>query len=260
MLADAHLHLADLAERDPGFPARIPHDSWRGAAVSHDPEEFVRTEELRRQLPPTLHGFGIHPQNPREDTADFLAELCASQKIDFIGEAGFDFFSASPEGVVAERVRNPENLGRQQLAFEFQLGLAVRYRLPLVIHVRKAMDILLAYGRELSSAPSVIFHCWPGNPLEAEAILKKNVNAYFSFGTPVLRGSKHGLASLRAIPRERILAETDAPWQPPHHAIYTRWENIEDVTIAIARQLDLAKTAACTLLYDNFQIAYRTGI
>lgn len=260
MFTDAHLHLADLADRDPGFLARIPHDRWRGAAVSHDPEEFARTEELRRQLPPTLHGFGIHPQNPREDTANFLAELCASQKIDFIGEAGFDFFSDSPKGVINERVRNQENLTRQRLAFEFQLGLAVRYRLPLVIHVRKAMDILLAYGRELSSAPSVILHCWPGNPLEAEAILKKHINAYFSFGTPVLRGSKYGLASLAAIPRKRILAETDAPWQPPHHATYTSWEHIENVTIAIAQQLGLTETAACSLLYNNFQIAYQTGI
>ncbi len=260
MFADAHLHFADLEYRDPGFPARIPQESWRGAAVSHDPEEFARTEELRKQLPPTLHGFGIHPQDPREDTAAFLVELCASQKIDFIGEAGFDFFSASPDGVVSERVRNSENLARQRRAFEFQLKLALRYGLPLVIHVRKAMDILLAYGRELSSVSSVIFHCWPGNPLEAEAILKKKINAYFSFGTPVLRGSKHGLASLRAIPRERILAETDAPWQPPHYAPFTGWEHIEDVTAAIAGQLDLTETAACSLLYDNFQNAYRTGI
>ena len=260
MFTDAHLHVSDLEERDPGFFARIPRDDWTGATVSHDPEEFTRTEELRRQLPPTLHGFGIHPQNPREDTADFLADLCARKKIDFIGEAGFDFFSVLSEGVAAERARNPENLARQRQAFEFQLRLAIRYTLPLVIHVRKAMDILLAYGRELSSVPSVIFHCWPGNPLEAEAMLKKNINAYFSFGTPLLRGSKHGLASLRTIPRERILAETDAPWQPPHHAIYTSWENIEDVTAAIAAQLDLTRTAACSLLYDNFHNAYRKGM
>lgn len=260
MYADAHIHLTNLADKDPGFPAHIPEDSWRGAAVSHDPDEFERTEEVRRQLPPTVHGFGIHPQNPRIDTADFLAQLCANRKIDFIGEAGFDFYSASPAGIIPERVRTAENLARQRQAFEFQLALAQRYQLPLVLHIRKAMDILFAYGRELATVPSVIFHCWPGNQQEADAILKKNINAYFSFGTPLLRESKHGLASLRFIPRDRILAETDAPWQPPLHARYTSWEHIGAVTRAIACQLNMEEPAASTLLYGNFQNAYQTGI
>ncbi len=131
--ATHNIHLVDLDGREPGFASNAPHFSWRGAAVSHDPTEFLQSEALRAKMPPTIAGFGIHPQNPDMGNADFLISLCDGKKIQFIGEAGFDFFGDGPL-----LSRNPEAIRRQTEAFLFQVRLAVRARLPLVIHLRKA--------------------------------------------------------------------------------------------------------------------------
>ncbi|MEN6492298.1 MAG: TatD family hydrolase [Rectinema sp.] len=251
MYCDAHIHLVDLDGREPGFARKALQFSWRGAVVSHDPAEFLQSEALRAKMPPTIAGFGIHPQNPDMQNATFLSSLCDEKKIQFIGETGFDFFGDGPL-----RSRNPDAMRRQAEAFLFQARLAARAQLPLVVHLRKATDVFMAYGRELDGVPSVIFHCWPGRLEEAKMILKKGINAYFSFGTPLLRDSKHAIESLLGLPASRILSETDAPWQPPHGSAWTRLEHIVDITDKMAHVLELDSKALAPLLEKNFTAAY----
>ncbi len=202
-------------------------------------------------MPPTIAGFGIHPQNPDMQNADFLSFLCNAKKIQFIGEAGFDFFGDGPL-----RSRDPEAIRRQTEAFIFQSRLAARVRLPLVVHLRKATDVCMAYGRELADVPSVVFHCWPGRLEEARMILRKGINAYFSFGTPLLRDSRHAIESLAGLPKTRILSETDAPWQPPHGFAWTKLEHIIDVTDKMAQVLEIETKLLEPLLEKNFAAAY----
>jgi TatD DNase family protein len=249
--SDAHLHLVDLAEREPGFGSRLAGKDWVGAAASHDSAEFERSEKIGETLPPTVAGFGIHPQGIREDTMGFLAELASERRIAFIGEAGFDFFGNRPE-----RVRNEENLKAQRRCFEFQLGLAIRHGLPLLIHSRKSTDLLLGYGRQLSRLPAVIFHGWPGRLDEARAFLLKGVPAYFSFGTTLLRDARHAMESCSALPPERLLSETDAPWQPPRGAEWTGAELIADVEIAMAALRGVKAADLEPLLRRNFEAAF----
>jgi TatD DNase family protein len=87
-------------------------------------------------------------------------------------------------------------------------------------------------------------------------ILKKGINAYFSFGTPLLRDSKHAIESLTDLPRSRILSETDAPWQPPHGFPWTRLEHIVDVVDKMAQVLRTEPEALEPLLERNFSDAY----
>ncbi|MCE5255899.1 MAG: TatD family hydrolase, partial [Spirochaetaceae bacterium] len=114
MQADAHLHAPALAQKEPDFMARLPVDGWRGALVAHDEEELAETLRLRAGMPPTLLGFGIHPQGLRWDTLGLLADLARDGKIDFVGEAGFDLF-----GDTLMRIRNEKNLAEQKRAFEY---------------------------------------------------------------------------------------------------------------------------------------------
>ena len=255
MYTDSHLHLVDLKERDPEFALCLPAAGWKGAVVSHDAQEFAASEALREALPPTFAGFGIHPQGIRWDTADFLCDVAATGKIAFIGEAGFDFFGDRPE-----RVRNEENLRAQREVFEFQLALADRLRLPLLIHSRKALDIMLGYGGRMKRLPAVIFHGWPGRLEEARALLKKGIPAYFSFGTTLLRAAKHAIETCSSIPADRILSETDAPWQPPAGETWTGLGAIADVASAIARVRGMRVEDALQGLAENFAAAFGTGI
>lgn len=248
---DAHLHLVDLDAREPGF-WRSPLDfPWKGAVASHDPGEFAASEIIRASLPPTLAGFGIHPQAPGWENADFLASLAGEGKIDFIGEAGFDFFGDTPG-----RVRTEETMKRQGEVFEFQAGLAARHGLPLLIHSRKALDLLMSRARLLKKIPSVIFHCWPGRIDQAFEFMRKGIDCYFSFGTAILRDGRRLAESCAGIPGYRLLAETDAPWQPPHGEPWTRREDILRVVAKMASVRGIDEAAMERLLETNFRKAY----
>jgi len=86
--------------------------------------------------------------------------------------------------------------------------------------------------------------------------LKKGINAYFSFGTPLLRDSRHAIESLMGLPVSRILSETDAPWQPPHGAEYTSMNHIVDVVEKMASVLNISPEALKHELALNFAAAY----
>lgn len=249
--SDAHLHLADLAEREPDFFSRLPGPDWRGAAAAHGIEEFALSEALRKKLPSSIAGFGMHPQGIDWSAADFLSELASGGKITFIGEAGFDFFGDRPE-----RLRNEENLKKQREAFEFQLSLALRAGLPLLIHSRKATDILLGYGSALRRLPAVIFHGWPGRLADAQAFLAKGVPAFFSFGTTLLRAAAHAKESCAGLTEEKILSETDAPWQPPRQEAWTRLGHIGAVSGAIAAIRGREAGPMAEILRRNFNAAF----
>ncbi|MCX8013857.1 MAG: TatD family hydrolase, partial [Rectinema sp.] len=180
-----------------------------------------------------------------------LTRLCRASRIAFIGEAGFDFFGDSPL-----RERSPRAIQQQTEAFLFQVRLAAAEQLPLVIHIRKATDVLMAHSRELTQIPSVILHCWPGRLEEARALLGKGINAFFSFGTPLLRDSRHAIESLRGLPHDRLLSETDAPWQPPHGALWTEPAHIYQVVEKMAAVLGMPMDAIQKRLEENFSAAF----
>jgi TatD DNase family protein len=254
--ADAHIHLADLLERDPGFPERLMGRRWRCCASSHDEAEWGRVEALRPRLPPFVSSFGIHPQSPGFGNADFLARLAAEGRIAAIGEVGFDFFADRPE-----RTRNAENERAQRAAFEYQLALAERLGLPLLLHLRKAMDQAFAYAPRLRRLPAAIFHSFAGSARDAESLVARGVPAFFSFGAPILNGNKRAAAACAAVPAERLLAETDAPWQPPRRASpdaagYCRAEDIGAIILGMSRIREVPAENLSEVLVRNFIRAF----
>jgi TatD DNase family protein len=265
MLADAHIHLADLLERDPDFPERIvgPGASlgagWSCCAASHAEGEWAATEALRPRLPPFVSSFGIHPQRAVWDDAAFLERLCAEGRIAAIGEAGFDFFGDRPE-----RVRAPESEGVQRAVFEYQLDLAERHGLPLLLHLRRAMDLAFAYAPRLKRLRAAIFHSFPGTGDDARSLLAKGVNAYFSFGSSVINGNRRAAAACASVPEGRLLAETDAPWQPPRRgpgggAGYCRAEDLAAVVEGMAALRGAAGKDLESALAGNFAAAFATA-
>jgi TatD DNase family protein len=249
--ADAHIHFRDLHSRDPEFPSRFAASGWMACAASHDRDEFAWTESLRAQGLVFASSFGIHPQSPIMAHADFLADLATSGRIAIIGEAGFDFF-----GDVPERVRNPANESQQRLAFEFQLELAERHGLPLLLHVRRAMDLVFEYSRRLARLPAALFHSWPGTSGEGLSLLRRGVPARFSFGSIILNGHKRAIESAALFPSETLLSETDAPWQPPKGRPFSRFEDLGAVIDALAEIRGLDASVMDRILVDNYRLIY----
>jgi len=253
---DAHLHLFDLEAASPGSIAALAEEEAAGlgrrrASACHDRAEFEATEAYRDAGLSFDLSFGIHPQNAVWDDAEFLAALARGGRIAAIGECGFEFFGDRPEWT-----RNEGNEKLQRAIFEFQIGVARERGLPIIVHQRKALDLVFAYTRELKRLPAVVFHAWAGPPREADSLLDKGVRAFFSFGTPILNGHKKAASSCAALPGDAILLETDAPWQPPRGERLCLPAHLDRVLEAAAALRGVAPEALAELVVRNYEAVF----
>ena len=225
-LFDAHFHYAvckGMGIEIPDFGEGI---SWQGISCVHSKEEY----EIQKNAPAcVIQAYGMHPQNAAnediKDSTAFLEELLQNKEISFIGEAGFDFFNDEFKAAAA----------LQEEIWNIQLELAIKYNTPLVIHCRKANHKLFEYSRQLSKLPEVLFHSFMGPPAEARSLLERGINAYFSFGKQIMNGNKKAIACVRELQEDRVLAETDAPFQTLKGEKYTKPEDIKLIIKEIQR-------------------------
>jgi TatD DNase family protein len=253
-LTDAHCHPLSLAERLPRADEERRGLGVICAASSTTEAEFLCHEGLSRRAlaegaPPLLPCFAVHPQMPRpgdvpgrfEPLLELLENLAAGGRVAAVGEAGFDLYG--PEFRAAEEL--------QDFLFSSQLEIARRYGLPLVIHVRRAMHKVFARAGELKKLPSVIFHSWPGTAGEGEALLRRGLNVYFSFGTVILLNHKEARRCCALFPRERLLTETDAPYQPLRGREFSSWADLGPVLRGMA---ELRREGAGEPEADNLEL------
>lgn len=163
--------------------------------------------------------FGIHPWVPDETKIEFLERLIKNRRIDMIGECGLDFYTDERKKLKNEQIE----------IFKKQLNLALQYHIPVTIHCVKATEQLLKQIELLKKITKVIFHGWSGTIKEAEFILKKGTNAYFSFGRQLLNGKKTAVECFNLLDKERVLFETDAPYQPGKNMVQTKPEEIREI-------------------------------
>jgi len=102
----------------------------------------------------------------------------------------------------------------------------------------------------------VVFHSFAGSDTEALSLIKRGVNAHFSFGKPLLNGNKRALRCAVNLPFDLLLAETDAPWQTLKGETATDPADIKKVYEKIASLRGEHPAAVCERLYKNFKNAY----
>jgi TatD DNase family protein len=246
MASDAHAHPYDLNKTFPHAERERQNLQISCAASAWNEEQFLYHEKLSQASkesggPAMLLCFGVHPQLPRYEknvvqinqSSQLLQELAASKRLDAIGETGFDYFN--------ESYRSTKDI--QNELFLLHLNIAREFQLPIVLHIRKAMNEVFHYAKELSALPSVIFHSYSGTYREAEDLLKRKVNAYFSFGTTIALNHKRAMEAAALLPSERILTETDTPYQPLRNNQFSSWKDIHTVIQTLA---DLRKQSGTT--------------
>lgn len=210
----------------------------------HTEQEFLLVESLSKEFPQKVVAcFGIHPQNPDVRLFPLLEKLAQEQRIVAVGEAGFDFFT--PELAAT--------WDKQREVWQLQLELAQRHQLPLVIHCRRAMDKIFLYCKDLKKLPAVVFHAFPGSRQEAENLLRRGVEGYFSFGKELLRGRKNSIGCVQELPLERLLAETDAPYQTLRNQESTLPQDIKLVYQEFAMLRGVHEDEIKNPLEKNFQ-------
>jgi TatD DNase family protein len=226
MLTDAHFHPFDLSQ----FIPERQKSGVLAAASSCDFEEFSYNENLAKEAAaqgttPLLLCFAVHPQqfsisNLRESEIEkqlsLLYELAKQKRIAAVGECGFDLYNTE--------FRETEKI--QEKIFAFHLETALRYDLPIVLHVRRATHKIFALIKNLAKCRAVVFHSCPLSFEEAQSLLRRKVNAYFSFGNAVINGHKQAIRCLKLLPAERLLTETDAPFQPACGEKFSQWTDL----------------------------------
>ena len=261
-MTDAHCHPLSLAERLPSSEEERRGLGVICAASSTTEAEFLFHEGLSQRAlaegaPPVLPCFAVHPQMPCpgdnpgrfKPLLELLGELAAGGRLPALGETGFDLYDSG--------FRETEKL--QDELFACHLETAVKYGLPLVIHVRRAMHKIFARYRELKKVPALVFHSWPGTMGEGEALLRRGINAYFSFGAVILLNHKEARRCCASFPVERLLTETDAPYQPPRGRKFSRWADLPLILQAMAElRRGRAETAADLerAVDENFRRAF----
>lgn len=153
--------------------------------------------------------LGLHPEEVR---ADWQAQLDALKpsintqvsNLIAIGEVGLDYYWS-------------REFEQEQLqAFEQQVQWSVETQLPLMIHCRKAQNemvrILRRYADKL---PGGVFHCFTGNEIEAAELLQFDRFVLGVGGVLTFKKSHLPEVLPAAVPLDRIVLETDAPYMAP---------------------------------------------
>lgn len=216
---DAHCHLADHRfddTRDQVLERAREAGVGTWIQGGYGPDDWAKQAALAAKLGGAfVPAFGVHPwfaieahDMQLEAALRRLEELLPT--VGLLGETGLDRFRLRK----LAPARREEADRRQRHAFQAQLALAYGKKYPLVLHVVRAHEDVLAKLESLGPPPAGgLVHSFSGNAEEAGRYLA--LGLHLSFGTGALRAGREGLLAIAAkVPCDRRLLETDSPDQP----------------------------------------------
>ena len=226
-LTDTHCHL-DLEKFDADRSEVIDRALAAGLTRILIPGITLQSSraivKLAEHQPNLFAAVGVHPNDANTcdlQTIPALRELAASLKVVAIGEIGLDYYwQAAPRP-------------QQQKVLLEQLNLAAELQLPVVLHAREkddapdgdcAQDLvtmleewvrrLQVDKNPLAEAPGVL-HSFSGTRQTAEKVI--SLNFYIGVTGPITyKNAENRQQVIAALPLERLLVETDAPYLAPH--------------------------------------------
>lgn len=247
MLFDTHAHYDDAqfdADRESLLAALPQADVGLVLNPGCTVESSRRAVALARAFPHVYAAVGIHP----EECGDFapehirqLRQLAEDEpKVVAIGEVGLDYYW-------------PENPPRplQQEVLRQQMALARELELPVILHDREAHADSMAIMREFPEVRGV-FHCFSGSVEMARELVERGW--YLSFGGAVtFKNARRAPEVVRAIPIERLLIETDAPYMTPvpHRGKRNDSRYVSLVAEKLAQLLERSPQELARISWDN---------
>jgi TatD DNase family protein len=190
---------------------------------------------------------GIHPHEAeRAEPRHFekLREAARAPKVVAIGEIGLDYhYDHSPREA-------------QKKALAQQLEIAREARLPVIVHSREAWSDLteIFVGEWKSSGLGGILHCFSGTMEDARPFLDMGFWVSFA-GNLTFKKAGNLREAARALPLDRLLAETDSPYLAPQPVRGQRNEPafVREVTRELARLQGLSEAEMGELTVRNFE-------
>ena len=151
--------------------------------------------------------MGLHPCDVKKETMEkellHVEEMLEKEKFIAVGEIGLDLYW------------DKTTLEIQKMAFEFQIELAKKHKLPIVIHVRDSFEQAIEIVENLNDENlSGVFHCFTGNVDDSKRITDLG-NFYLGIGG-VLTFKNSGVdKTIEKIDMKHLLLETDSPYLSP---------------------------------------------
>ena len=219
MYIDTHCHLYDEAfdaDRDEAVQRALDAGVDTMLLPDIDSTSTPRLDALLQKYPQHFHPMaGLHPTSVKEDYEQELAKVhdrlfdshihtFTHSHIPFIaiGEIGMDlYWDRTYEAYQREALKT-------QMLWAEQLGL------PVCLHIRKAHNEVFGLLRDLNRGSyRGVMHCFGGSAQEAQ----RAVEMGFHLGIGgVVTFKNAGMAEVvKAVPLERLLLETDAPYLSP---------------------------------------------
>lgn len=200
-LTDSHCHLT-MADADAAL-ARAREQGVRGFVVPGTKlDDAAAAIAVAKKHDDVWAAVGFHPHEAKDCDDEAFAEierLAKDERVVAIGEAGLDYhYMHSPRET-------------QIAVLERHLDLAKRLDKPIIIHNRESTDDMV---RMLSGEPRGILHSYTESLDVAKTLIARGY--YISFSGIVTFRSAQPLRDVaKALPRDRVLIETDTPYLAP---------------------------------------------
>ncbi|WP_374662283.1 TatD family hydrolase [Inhella sp.] len=214
MFVDSHCHLSfpELRAQLPDLLAAMRAARVEQAiCIATTLEEFPAVLALAEAHEELWATVGVHPDNEgvREPTVDDLVRLAAHPRVVGIGETGLDYYRLHGRSI-------EHDMGWQRERFRVHLRAARLTGKPLVIHTRSSSADLLAVLRDEGQGTpwQGVLHCFTEDLDTARAGIDMGLHVSFS-GILTFKNAESLREVARALPRDRVLIETDSPYLAP---------------------------------------------
>lgn len=210
VIVDSHCHLdfhkfAD--DRDDVVARARNAGVVRMVTICTKLSEFDQVIKIAHVYPDIFASAGIHPHHVDEEPLPSVADLVARStdpKVVAIGETGLDYFyDFAPRE-------------RQQIGFRTHITAARDTGLPVVVHTRSAdQDTVEILQDEMAKGPfSGVIHCFSTGRELAEKSVEMGLYISLS-GILTFKSADDIRATVRDLPLDHLLVETDAPYLAP---------------------------------------------
>ena len=216
MFVDAHAHLYD------GDVKLIIENAKNNLVqkiicASSDIETMQKAVAISNENECVFATIGIHPQDAEQFSAEieiFMKKLAKNPKVVAIGEIGLDYHYDGPAHDLQKKV------------FRAQLKIAYELKKPVQIHIRDAMSDaldILSENQKLLKYGGVV-HCFNGSKEDAEKIIGLGLDFTIG-GVCTFKNAKSLQETLKFLPLEKIMLETDSPYLAPEPVRGTKNES-----------------------------------
>lgn len=220
---DTHAHYDDeryLEDLDEVIKDNYENGVNKIVNASYNLESSVKSKQLADKYENMYFAVGIHPEGVREKVDEDILHLekiiednIEGGKLVAVGEIGLDYYYTK------------ENKEVQKEYFVRQLDLAIKYKLPVIIHSRDSSEDMYHILKDNKyKNMKLVFHCFQPSDEIARLVTQRKYMIGLG-GNITFKRSQHSLDIIKAIPVQQIMVETDAPYMSPVPVRGTRNES-----------------------------------